>query len=97
MLMANIIEQQNRLSAKILEEKLLLDDLEKIQKLLIDAANGPLREFAVLVAREFFFDKNTFELLDKRDFVDRCKKMSKFKLTSATEIRSKFMRSIEKK
>lgn len=74
LLIANIIDQKYKFSSKVEEEKLLIEELERISKLLIESTtNSHLREFAGNISREFFFDKNTYELLDKRGFLDKCK------------------------
>lgn len=40
LLLANIIEQQNRFNTKILEERIILEELEKVQRWLIESTNG---------------------------------------------------------
>jgi hypothetical protein len=40
LLIANIIEQQHKFSSKIPEEKMLIDELERVQLLLVDSTSG---------------------------------------------------------
>lgn len=40
LLLANIIEQQNRFNIKILEERVMLEELERVQRMLIQSTNG---------------------------------------------------------
>jgi hypothetical protein len=59
LLIANIIEQSNKLNPLVPDEKAILDELERVQFLLIDSANNQLREFAGMISREFFFTENS--------------------------------------
>jgi len=113
LLMANIIELQNKLSAKVEAEKVLLEELERVQLLLVDSANSQLREFAGMISREFFF---TAAFLDpglsggqsRRKDSGMLSVLSKhefveknlalkFKICRPTEIRQRFLKMLEAK
>ena len=54
-LICNIMEQQTKFKDS---DRLIQEDLERIQFLLIDSTHGQLREFAGMISREFFFESN---------------------------------------
>lgn len=70
--------------------------MERVSKLLIDATNGQLREFAGLISRDFFFNKNTLKLRSKEEFITKCTS-KKFSLVKPQEIRERFIQSVEQK
>ncbi|CDW80833.1 UNKNOWN [Stylonychia lemnae] len=120
LLIANIIEQQNKLSRNVPEEKTILEEVERVQLLLIDSTSSQLREFAGMISREFFFqsvaDRNQgynsqqqrqkygsnissnsiLMVLSKSEFIEKNIKI-KFKITSPSEIRNRFLKMLEAK